>query len=96
MRDWRSGEEWDTRTLWELDGWRLVITCTWCRRIAYIAPWTVRHKQPSGKHWRNLQCRFKCVGCERKAAKVRVEPIPIVNHPSSPPVLGVVARGDPP
>lgn len=93
MRDWRSGDNYDTRTLWDLDGCRLVVTCAWCRRMVYIAPWTLKPKQASGKHWRMLQSRFKCIGCNRKVATVRVEEIPIVIRPGGPLVIGVVNAG---
>jgi len=83
MRDWRSGNQFDTRTLRQLDGFRLVVTCGWCRRMVYIAPWTLVPKQPGSKHWRMLQTRFRCIGCDRKSATVRVEPIPIATRPGS-------------
>jgi len=80
MRDWRSGDQWDTRTLWELDGFRLRAVCKFCRHIGFLSPNQVRHKQPRRYHWRLIQQRLRCSVCEKRVAELRVEPALAMNR----------------
>lgn len=75
MRDWRSGPQWDSRTLAELDGYRIRAVCRFCGHIARFDPRSLRRKQPRHYAWIAIGPRLRCQVCETKAAELHLEPV---------------------
>jgi hypothetical protein len=76
MRDWRSGSEWDSRTLAELRYCRVRVVCQVCRHIADFDPSQLRPRQPERWNWQLLVPRFRCSVCGKRDAKAHTEPLP--------------------
>ena len=74
MREWRSGPEWDTRTLSELDGYEILATCQACGHVSKLNPKQLRRRQPRHFSWIAIGRRLKCDACDEKAAKLRLVP----------------------
>lgn len=72
MRDWRSGPQWDCRTLGELaeDGFRLRVLCRFCRHLSHLSPRHLRHLQPASCRWRIIVPRLRCSVCGKKQVDV--------------------------
>lgn len=78
MRDWRSGPQWDSRTLEELDGYRIKAVCQTCRHTAYFDPEQLRRRQHRDRIWIAIAPRLKCNVCKKKIARLTLEPAPRV------------------
>ena len=74
MRDWRSGPEWDSRTLDELDGYRIKAECQSCDHASYFDPEKLKRRQPSHRVLIAIGPRLKCEKCKKKMAKLTLEP----------------------
>ena len=74
MRDWRSGPQWDSRTLDELDGYRIKAECQSCRHTSYFDPQKLTRRQNREYIWIAIAPRLKCEKCKRKMAKLTLEP----------------------
>lgn len=75
MGDWRSGPEWDARTLSDLDGYVIQATCQACGHVSRLNPRSLRRHQPRHFSWIAIGRRLKCDSCKEKAAKLRLLPV---------------------
>lgn len=79
MRDWRSGGQWDRRTLYELGADYLIhVTCGFCRHQTRLKPHQIMTVQPWYFWWGSLAHRLRCDQCGRKRASVRL--IDVAQH----------------
>lgn len=75
MRDWRSGPQYDHRTLGDLAsaGYRIRVVCTFCRHLSHLSPSHLRYLQPARYAWRTIVPRLRCSCCGKKQVKVATE-----------------------
>lgn len=76
MRDWRSGGQWDNRTLSELRWCRVRVVCQACRHVADLDPADLVWRQPRRWNWQLIVPRFKCTVCNERQAIAHAEPLP--------------------
>ena len=81
MRDWRSGLEWDKRTLAELGREvRIHVTCGMCRHQSGLNPVHLVGRQVWHKPWISIQYRLACSICGKKQAQLRLVSAPAMNQ----------------
>ncbi len=75
MRDWRSGPQYDHRTLADLAGagYRVRVVCTFCRHFSQLSPSHLRHLQPARYAWRTISPRLRCSVCGKKQVEVTAQ-----------------------
>lgn len=74
MRDWRSGPQWDSRTLDELDGYQIKAECQGCNHVSYFDPEKLKRRQRRHYVWIAISPRLRCEECKQKMAKLTLEP----------------------
>lgn len=85
MRDWRTGDQWDRRTLYELgDAYKIHVTCGFCRHQSQLRPRQLITLQPWHHWWGALAYRLECSCCGKRKAKVRLVPVPVNPEPAAP------------
>lgn len=77
MRDWRTGPQWDSRALDELDGCRIKAECQGCGHTGYFDPQKLKRRQHGEYIWIAIGPRLKCDQCKKKMAKLTLEPVKV-------------------
>lgn len=76
MRDWRSGQAWDSRTLDDLQWVEIHIRCQGCKHGAIRYPVEFKGKLGPRDRWTTLIPKFKCCICNEKRATAEAKPMP--------------------
>ena len=76
MRDCRSGQEWDSRTLDDLQWWVVRVSCRGCRHSRLVYPIDLKAYIGPRERWTVAIPRLRCSVCGERKAIADAQPLP--------------------